>query len=341
MKHIFVINPAAGKGQAEKVFIPQIMETVKRMSLDYEIHRTMGVEDSVRYIKNKLMERDRLTLNGHLSEDFIYRFYACGGDGTLNEVVNGVVGRVGVEVALIPAGTGNDFVRNFAPKEVFQNVERLIGGKTVPIDVLCYKSSANIQYVEDDEGLRYAINMINMGLDCHVVHHMQNFKRIPFVAGSLAYYGGVVRALMNKRTVPLDILLEEKDGNEKYESLSLSEKSFRQVDCLLFTVGNGRYYGGGFQGAPLASVADGKMDVTIVQNIPYNQLMKLIYHYKNGTHLNIPEIERYISYKQCDKIIIKNPQQADLCVDGEIKEGSDTEITLLKGAIAFVLPEGI
>ncbi len=340
MKHIFIINPAAGKGQTEKVFVPKIMETVKKMSLDYEIHRTMGVEDSIRYIKNKIKERDHLIQQGQLPVGIVYRFYSCGGDGTLNEVVNGAYGEKDIEVALIPAGTGNDFVRNFQNKENFKNIEKLVRGKVIPIDLLCYKSSANIQYIQNDEGARYAINMINVGLDCHVVYHMESFRKLPLVTGSFAYYGGVVKALVNKKTTPLEIFMENVNEIEESGGLATSHKSYQHVDCLLFTVGNGRFYGGGFQGAPLAEVTDGKMDVTVVQNISYKRLMKLIYRYKKGTHLEIPGIEKYITYTKCNKITIKNPEYANICVDGEIKEGNDTEITLIKEGIPFVLPEG-
>jgi len=83
MKHIFVVNPAAGKGRAEKEYLPKIQQAVKKEGVSYEIHRTINIGEGETYVRRLLTERK--------DPAEIYRFYACGGDGTLNEVVNAIM----------------------------------------------------------------------------------------------------------------------------------------------------------------------------------------------------------------------------------------------------------
>ena len=99
MKHYFIMNPAAGKGKAGQLFLPKIIETSKRLDIDYEIHRTIASGDAAHFIKAKCEEREKKGETGKT-----YRFYACGGDGTLNEAANGAYGYENIEIAMIPAG---------------------------------------------------------------------------------------------------------------------------------------------------------------------------------------------------------------------------------------------
>ena len=99
MHHYFIINPAAGQGKAAKL-VPAIREYMEGEGLPFTIYQTKGVGDAMAYMR-------------YMAKKGPARFYACGGDGTLNEVVNGLKKFPECEVALIPAGTGNDFLRNF------------------------------------------------------------------------------------------------------------------------------------------------------------------------------------------------------------------------------------
>lgn len=117
MKHIFLINPAAGKkGNSESIIRPQIEDYCGKNGLDYEIYVTKCQGDAQNYCAERAKSGEAL------------RFYACGGDGTLYEVVNGVFGNPNCEVAVIPMGSGNDFIRLFGTKEQFCNVEAQVTG---------------------------------------------------------------------------------------------------------------------------------------------------------------------------------------------------------------------
>ena len=105
MKHIFLINPAAGKkGNAESIIRPQIEDYCGKEGLDYEIYVTKCQGDAQNYCRE------------HAKSGEALRFYACGGDGTLYAVVNGAYGYPNCEVAVIPLGSGNDFVRRSAQR---------------------------------------------------------------------------------------------------------------------------------------------------------------------------------------------------------------------------------
>jgi diacylglycerol kinase (ATP) len=118
MEHIFIINPAAGKADHSK----EIIEKLKQYDgqINYSVYITKGPGDAIKYCNNFMMMKSKK------KDAETYRFYACGGDGTLNEVINGVVGFDNVEVASNSIGSGNDFCKNFGKVEDFQNLDKLI-----------------------------------------------------------------------------------------------------------------------------------------------------------------------------------------------------------------------
>jgi diacylglycerol kinase family enzyme len=197
MKHIFILNPAAGKGRAAGFFLPKIIETSKRLGIDYEIHRTIAPDDARHFVKKRCE-----AAAADPEPEAALRFYACGGDGTINEVVNGAFGYKNVETAMIPAGTGNDFPRNFGKIKAFEDIERQILGTARPVDVIRYEyipvnpvsktpsSSYELDAIfesDPDPVIRYGINMFNIGFDCNVAAKTAEFKAHPFITGPLAY----------------------------------------------------------------------------------------------------------------------------------------------------------
>ena len=113
--HCFILNPAAGKTQRTEEMSRSIEAVCGERDVQYEIYLTTCVGDAGEYVKRRVAQ----------DPSEAYRFYACGGDGTLCEVVNGVMATAGdVSVGLIPSGTGNDFVRNFTNREIFLTLAR-------------------------------------------------------------------------------------------------------------------------------------------------------------------------------------------------------------------------
>ena len=167
MKTVFIINPQAGKRKNLKAFINNIKCRISNID-DTEIYVTRCVGDACCFVRNYCLNYGPA------------RFVACGGDGTLNEVINGAIGFDGVQIGVIPSGTGNDFFRNFVV-----SADNSFDGDVnlVKCDVIKYKS-----YTEDGIKEGYCANMFNIGFDCNVADLTASIKEKPFLSGSLAYF---------------------------------------------------------------------------------------------------------------------------------------------------------
>ena len=320
MKHIFIINPAAGKDQAEKTFLPKIIEAAKKTGIEYEIHRTLSTGDAERFVRSRCEERNS-------SKDYkkeILRFYACGGDGTLNEVVNGAYGFDSVETAMIPAGTGNDFPRNFCDYKGFSDIERQINGTARTVDLIRYETLSEENSGEDT--IRYCINMFNIGIDCYVADKAMELKKYPFIPRYLAYGISVAIMLGRKEGANLKIVFD--DG------------TMHKGEILLIAIANGSYCGGGYKGVPFADLSDGRIDVSIVENATRRTFISLLGKYRKGTHLDDPKTERLVTYKKCESLTVMPQNQMKLCADGEITMRGDVRFTIIPDAINFSVPQG-
>lgn len=302
MKHIYVINPAAGRGDSTAMLTRELTEAYADAPDEKEIYHTAGVGDAVRYVRERC-----LTAQGEP-----LRFYACGGDGTLGEVVNGAIGYPAAEVGMIPVGTGNDFMRNFTEQERFRMISAQRNGTGMVMDLLRCNDV-------------YCVNMINIGFDCEVVAKTAEIKRKPYVPGGMSYITSLLITLIRKPGVSLRLWV---DGEEQPE-----EKR------LLCAIGNGAFCGGGFRSLPRADLKDGVMDACLVKNISRTRFLRLVGDYKAGTHLK-PETEDIIEYRQCRQISMRFSANQNVCIDGEVSGMDHCDITVAPSAIRFVVPEG-
>ena len=113
MRHIFVINPKAGKEKNREKFEANILAAGKKLNKKAEIYETTAAGDGEDFVRRTSAAK---------SPDEKIRFYACGGDGAVNEIFNGAYGFDNVEVGVIPMGTGNDFIRNSGTAEQFRDI---------------------------------------------------------------------------------------------------------------------------------------------------------------------------------------------------------------------------
>ena len=301
MKHHFIINPAAGKGTFVRSLTSRIREAAKAREIDYEIYETKAPGDAVDFVA-KTVAADTLR----------HRFYACGGDGTLCEVINGAPLCKRAEFALIPIGTGNDFCRNFDDRAAFLDICRQIDGTPMTIDLIRYND-------------RYCVNMLNIGFDCQVVARTVKYKKSKLIPSRMAYSAGVVSTLMHKMTTPMHIELDTGEIIER--------------PLLLMSIANGQYYGGGYHSNPRAVPDDGFFDVNIIEKISRFTFMSLIGSYKAGTHLETAA--KYITYRQSTALTIHFDTETMMCADGELEYVTDLSVSLVPGATTFVLPEGV
>jgi YegS/Rv2252/BmrU family lipid kinase len=312
VKHIFILNPAAGKGDAIGKLLPNIIATAKSAKLDYELHRTTGPGEAEFYVRNKC---EAVESAGRL------RFYACGGDGTANEVLNGIYGFRDAELAAYPTGTGNDLVRAFPRAGNFRDIAELISGVAVPMDVIAY---AFHDESTNSERRKFAVNMCNMGFDSEAVAWAGRLKTKPFFRGVLAYIGGVGISLIHKKA--LDLTLEFDDGT------MLKEKA------LLTAVANGSYCGGGFKGVPDADPSDGILDVFIAKDLTRRVFLSLLPKYHKGTHFTDPRADDIFIYKRCLSVRVSSREPIHIAVDGEVFFTREASFSIVPNAALFTVP---
>ena len=296
MKHIFVINPAAGQGKSLNFIKPRIEEVCAKYSLDYEIHVTERPGEGIEYVRNRAASGEEL------------RFYACGGDGTLYDVVNGAFGYKNVQVAVIPLGSGNDFIRLFGTKEEFLVLDDVVNGVPVEFDVIkC--------------GDEIAINQCSMGMDAEVCAMQGKIKKLPLVTGEGAYYIGCIYAIIRKFKNRFTYKIDNDEAVTK--------------DCLFCFCGNSRWYGGGFMAAPLALPEDGLLDFVIVEaGVSRAKLATLLNKYKRGEHLDWD----ITTFKRGKKLVIHSDKPAAVNVDGETKYVTDATFEIIEKGITYVVP---
>lgn len=285
MPQINIVNPAAGRG-LEDVAVKGSVQTIATKCVG-------DAEVLAREICNT-------TPNAEIT---VY-----GGDGTINEAVNGIMNSVHADTATLsayPSGTGNDFLR-YAKNE------------TIKCDVAKYND-------------RYFINILNIGFDCDVVITTDSMKKKPFVSGSMAYLLSVVVRLFKKFGQKMKIEGEDENGEFfKYEG-----------EYLLCLVANAAYYGGGFHASPESKVDDGLLNLIFVRKLSRFKFISLVGAYKKGQHFKDGKIiDKYkddFTYKLCKNVKISGINY--LCADGEIeylKDGNDSvNISVVPSALKF------
>lgn len=301
MHHHFIINPAAGQGQAIK-YIPQIQQYFKEVSQPYTIYTSCGVGDITAYVQKTAAKTTQEL-----------RFYACGGDGTLNEVICGAIGHAHVSVGILPAGTGNDFIRSFHESHLFQQVAAQVSGTPTPIDLIRVNQ-------------QYAINMLNIGFDCNAALAASQLKKKPLLKGPLAYAAGAVQQFCHKMGSGLHFTIDE---TEHFSG-----------DFLLCTIANGRFCGGGFQSSPEAHVNDGLLDLAAVHMLSRPRFLSLLPSYRSGSYLKKQIKTGLVVYRRCKQLQILAASPLYVCIDGEISSFTSLQIAALPGAIRLIVPYG-
>ena len=162
MTHLFIINPAAGSRDRTKMYRKQIEEVCGARGLNYHIEVSGAPGECCRIAREAAQSGEE------------YRIYACGGDGTLNEVVAGAAGYDNVAVTCYRGGSGNDFIKIFNDPDAFQDLERLLD---------CKEASFDLVRCNGD----FCLNICSVGLDARIGTDVSNYKRLPLLSGFRAY----------------------------------------------------------------------------------------------------------------------------------------------------------
>lgn len=298
MEHIFIINPASGKKENTKEITEYLANNYSH--LNYSIYITKCVGDAIRYVKERCENK---------SEPL--RFYACGGDGTLNEVANGAYGYSDVAITSYPCGSGNDFVKMFGKDNHFKSIDKLINGVEKDIDAL-------------EVNNRLSINICNLGFDASVAYNMNKFKRWPLVNGKAAYNLGLVYSLLFKTKYSAKIII---DGEEVFDG-----------KILLSAIGNGFCCGGGYYCLPKADVFDGIMDAVIVKKMSRLTFIKMVNNYKTGAYVDMPKYSKITSYHKCKSLKLISNKDIYYSLDGECGVSKEFDVKIIPNALKMIIP---
>jgi len=301
MKHIFIINPAAGHADMTER-LKSSLEPFQN-SKEIEIYQTTGKGDATRYTDLRCRENSEQKL----------RFYACGGDGTLSEVVNGAVGHKNASVTVYPCGSGNDYVKYYGGADAFQNLAELFDAEDTPVDLMKI-------------GERYCINVANFGFDTAVVVTMEKLRRIKGLGGKKAYFCGIATALAKDMRTGCTVTADGEKLNKR--------------DILLCTVSNGVNVGSSFRCAPYSDNSDGLLEVCLVKPLSRIKFFRIISSYMNGTHIENPLAKPYIAYRRAKAVELEFEKSGYLCIDGELILGERFRIEVCPQALRFAVPSG-
>ena len=303
-KYCLIVNPLAGKGSALKA-IPEIESLLNGLGLDYDIILTEYPGHAIQLAKDA-------GSNGYQT------VVAVGGDGTANEVINGLMqdveaGNLSANLAVLPVGRGNDFAFGMGvPQDLEEACKALAEAKTRKIDIGLVKGG-------DYPDGRYFGNGVGIGFDTIV--GFEAAKLPNFISGIPAYLIAAVKTIFLYFRAPL---LAGGMDNEVIEQT-----------CLLVSLMNGRRMGGSFMFAPESEQDDGLLNLCIVEGISRGEVLKVFPKVMSGTQGEHPAVKMPLSQKvKITALSGSLPVHAD----GETicEAGSALEVTILKQQLQMI-----
>lgn len=289
MKYAVIVNPNSSSGKTRNM-IPDLDSGLKKRNIDFEIFTTSR-------------EREAIELTQKAIANHFDAVVAVGGDGTLHEVLNGI-GDSPVHMGIIPAGTGNDFVRPWNwSKNLEEGLDRLERAKAKKIDMA----------KADD---KYFINSCSIAFDALVIKEANKMRANGF--SSLAYSLALMKSFVKYKHMPVAL-----DGKKERE-------------VFLLSLMNGQYYGGGFGIAPKAQINDGLLDFIHIDGVSKWTVARKLPKIINGSHLD----DQIVHYEQRESLSFSSSQDFYLNLDGELyfyPKQSKIKIQILPNALSLLV----
>ena len=303
MIHLFILNSFAGT----KDTTPELKAKIEALHMpDVVIEYTQCKGDAENIARRYAEKGEPL------------RVYACGGDGTSNEALHGLLGYENVALGVVPVGTGNDYVRSLpADPDDFLDFAKMVRGSTLTVDLL---------KCED----RYALNVVSVGYDCEVADRAQKNKRLPLMSGSLAYKLAIGQCVLTKRK---HTFTPYADG----KMIPLPDGYKTQ---MLAVAAKGMYYGGGVKATPYAKLDDGLIDFMAIPTVPLSYFTWMLGPFTRGEHIDHPKGKEFILHQKCRTLKLDNHGiPIKVGIDGEMFMMTDPVITVVPKAIEIIIPD--
>jgi len=287
----FIVNPTASRGKG--IFMGKWLEKeCPKRKLDFDIQYTTQPGEATDIAAE--------SINNFKS------IVAVGGDGTLQEVVNGLM-ESDINIGVIPVGTGNDFIRVVnIPNQPDQALNIVIEGYTRKIDVGKINN-------------RIFHNAVGIGFDAWAVHESLKIKKL---RGHAVYLYAILKTILTYKAPVMELSYNDKIITEK---------------LLLTAIGNGTCVGGGIKMTPFAKIDDGLLDLTIIQDVNKLKMLQNLAKTYSGEHVKMPQVKVDTS----KSIVIRSEEELAVHADGELMGCNlkEVEINILTKAIRFVVPK--
>ena len=299
MKHIFIINPAAGKTDG-RARVYQMAEALRENhGLDVECMLTKSPGHAIALTR------------GIAAAGSGVRFYACGGDGTVNEVANGIAGFPNAAMTCIPIGTGNDFLKNFgADAEKFIDAENLWNGPVQQIDMI------------ECNG-RQCLTIACSGVDARIARDVHKYSST--LRGKSAYVASLIVNFLFK-------------GISNRWTVTVGDTELPERDFAVVAVCNGRYYGGGFMPVGEARMNDGVLNTLVVKSVSRAQFARFVGPYSRGGYRAFSQFAA--CYTVPEIRIRSDKPDIVTCLDGECFTSAEVTVRLSEHKLNFFGPAG-
>ena len=287
-KYHIISNPAAGKKKTKTKNALELVENVFiKHGANFQTHLSQGEKDATRIVRG-------------LTEAGETEIIAHGGDGTLHEVLNGIVDPALCNLGLIPSGTGNDFAEKIGlPLDPVQAAELILNSEAKPTDYL------------DVGGVR-CMNVAGIGMDVDVLERCKRGK----MKGKIKYLLSLIQSLFAFKGIKVHIE---------------SEGRVEERDVLIAAACNGSQFGGGIQICPVADVSDGKLNAVIVDCIGGKiKIIKAFLELMKGRILQYPRANHFV----CEKLKFTPASPCTVQLDGELYKNLDFTVQV-RGGLKF------
>jgi diacylglycerol kinase family enzyme len=305
MKHLFIINP-----QAEEVYgrVDEIEDDIKSFfngnpGLSYSIHVSRWKRDASGYTLRYLSDAAEMV-----------RVYAMGGNGTLFEVINGVVGLPNAQVAWYPLGNANSLLYAFGGAEyssAFQSLRNLSLSPVVTLDTI----RAGNHYITNNAVIGSGADAFQKGAD------LARQTKLP--RGFCQLAATLLDAFLTRETPSYCIEIEQKKIEDVFQSILIA---------------NIPSFGAGIKPAVDALFNDGYMDLYTVKNVPRHLLVRVVWDYESGNYKKWPE---YISHYRCKRLRISSASSMTISLDGNLFYDNSMEFEMCPCSLDFVCPPGV
>lgn len=296
-----IVNPVAGAYSTRRKW-PRINRLLRHIGLSFDYEYTEGVGHAIELAKNAA------------SNGYCY-LVAVGGDGTANEVANGILSSTGADstvLGIISTGTGSDFARSTGlPRHYVGACSCLTSPQRLLIDV------GVVEYIRGGQPeRRFFINYAGVGFDANVVEATERLPK--YFGGTIPYVAGLLRTFIGYRNKSVILTIGD---------------DFRTARILSVVVANGSHIGGGMHVAPEASLNDSLLDMVVIGDIGKFDLLKSLPMVYKGTHGKHPKV----TMQKADRIAVEASERILVNADGELLGEGPASFWVMPAALSIVV----